>query len=50
MRRNNVAGLIFSNMHDEQMRELTAVRTMASVPFGIVLHVFPAADIGTILL
>ncbi|MBR6407088.1 MAG: glucose-1-phosphate adenylyltransferase subunit GlgD [Clostridia bacterium] len=34
MRRNNVAGLIFSNMHDEQMRELTAVRTMASVPFG----------------
>ena len=28
------AGLIFSNIHDESLRELTALRTMASVPFG----------------
>lgn len=28
------AGLIFSNIHDENLRELTSLRTMASVPFG----------------
>ncbi len=29
-----VLGIIFSNMHDEMLRELTERRTMASVPFG----------------
>ena len=29
-----VAGLIFSNIHDASLSELTARRTMASVPFG----------------
>ncbi len=29
-----VAGLIFSNIHDSVIPELTGVRTMASVPFG----------------
>ena len=29
-----VAGLIFSNIHDSTIPELTTVRTMASVPFG----------------
>ena len=28
------AGLIFSNIHDESIPELTRLRTMASVPFG----------------
>ena len=28
------AGLIFSNIHDSEMQELTNIRTMASVPFG----------------
>ena len=31
---NNVVGIIFSNMHDDRLRELTDVRTMGSVPFG----------------
>lgn len=30
----SVAGLIFSNIHDSAIPELTTVRTMASVPFG----------------
>ncbi|MGN1121510.1 MAG: glucose-1-phosphate adenylyltransferase subunit GlgD [Eubacteriales bacterium] len=30
----NVAGLIFSNIHDRNIPELTHKRTMASVPFG----------------
>lgn len=30
----NAAGLIFSNIHDSSVPELTRVRTMASVPFG----------------
>ncbi len=30
----SVAGLIFSNIHDSAIPELTGVRTMASVPFG----------------
>lgn len=34
MRGNNVLGVIFSNMHDEAIRELTDLRTMGSVPFG----------------
>lgn len=34
MRGNNVLGIIFSNMHDESIRELTDSRTMGSVPFG----------------
>lgn len=29
-----VAGLIFSNIHNSSMPELTSVRTMASVPYG----------------
>lgn len=34
MRSNNVLGIIFSNLHEDLIRELTAVRTTASVPFG----------------
>ncbi len=35
MRSNmTVAGLIFSNIHDSAMPELTSIRTIASVPFG----------------
>lgn len=34
MRGNNVLGIIFSNMHEELIRELTDNRTMGSVPFG----------------
>lgn len=34
MRGNNVLGIIFSNMHDESVRELTEGRTMGSLPFG----------------
>ena len=34
MRGNNVLGMIFSNTHDEMLRELTDVRTMGSVPYG----------------
>ncbi len=30
----SAAGLIFSNIHDQSIRELTQNRTMASVPFG----------------
>jgi glucose-1-phosphate adenylyltransferase len=29
-----ILGIIFSNMHDEMLKELTERRTMASVPFG----------------
>ena len=32
--KNNVLGIIFPNMHDEAIPELTRIRTMASVPFG----------------
>ena len=28
------AGIVFSNIHDESLPELTRLRTMASVPFG----------------
>ena len=34
MRGNNVLGLIFANVHDEEVPELTGIRSMASVPFG----------------
>lgn len=34
MRNNNVMALIFSNMHDESMRDMTAVRSMGSIPIG----------------
>lgn len=34
MRGNNVVGIIFSNMHDELLKDLTDKRTMGSVPFG----------------
>ena len=34
MRNNNVLGLLFSNMHDEQLRDLTNMRALGSVPFG----------------
>ena len=34
MRGNNVLGIIFSNMKDQLIRELTDQRTMGSVPFG----------------
>lgn len=30
----SVAGIIFSNLHDRNMSELTRMRTLASVPFG----------------
>lgn len=30
----NAAGLIFSNIHDRTIPELTRIRTMASIPFG----------------
>ena len=34
MRGNNVLGLIFANVHDEEVPELTGIRSMASIPFG----------------
>ncbi len=34
MRTNSVLGILFSNVHDEKLPELTQNRTMASVPFG----------------
>lgn len=34
MKGNNVLGLVFANMHDGCVSELTDKRTMASVPFG----------------
>lgn len=34
MRTNSVVGILFSNVHDEKLPELTQNRTMASVPFG----------------
>ncbi len=33
-RNNKVMGIIFPNMHDDFIRELTELRTTASVPFG----------------
>ena len=34
MRKQEVMGLLFSNMHDDSVRELTAGRALGSVPFG----------------
>ncbi|MBR5273276.1 MAG: glucose-1-phosphate adenylyltransferase subunit GlgD [Clostridia bacterium] len=34
MRANNFMGIVFSNVHEECISELTSVRTMGSVPFG----------------
>ena len=34
MRHNRALGLVFSNMHDEVLPELTGVRAIGSVPFG----------------
>lgn len=34
MKESKVLGIVFSNMHDEYMGEITHKRTMASVPFG----------------
>lgn len=34
MRNNNAMGLLFTNMHDEALRDLTAMRAFGSVPFG----------------
>ena len=34
MNGNNVLGIIYSNMYDECLSEITALRTMGSVPFG----------------
>lgn len=30
----NATGIIFSNMHDEELHEITSFRTMGSLPFG----------------
>ncbi len=34
MKTNNVMGVVFANVHDELIHDLTEVRSMASVPFG----------------
>ena len=34
MRGNNILGILFANVHDEKVHELTEVRTLASAPFG----------------
>lgn len=34
MRHNRVLGLLFSNMHDDALPELTGMRAISSVPFG----------------
>lgn len=34
MRSNNIIGVIFANVNDDKMTELTGKRTMGSVPFG----------------
>ena len=34
MKINNVMGVVFANVHDDLIRDLTEVRSMASVPFG----------------
>ena len=34
VKNDRVLGIIFPNMHDEFIRELTELRTTASVPFG----------------
>lgn len=34
MNRNDVMGVVFANVHDDLVSDLTAVRSMASIPFG----------------
>ena len=34
MRASNVLGIIYSNVYDEYISELTGIRTMGSVPFA----------------
>ncbi|MBE6763712.1 MAG: glucose-1-phosphate adenylyltransferase subunit GlgD [Ruminococcaceae bacterium] len=34
MRKTNVLGLIFPNMHEEALRDLTSIRALGSVPFA----------------
>ena len=34
MKNNNVMGVVFANVNDDLIRELTEVRSMASIPFG----------------
>lgn len=34
MRSNNILGIVFSNVHDDLVSELTDSRSMASIPFG----------------
>ncbi len=34
MRNNNVMGLIFPNIHDEELRDMTSVRSLGSIPVG----------------
>ena len=34
MRGNNVMGIIFSNLHENLISQLTELRTMGAVPFG----------------
>ena len=34
MRRNNVLGILFANINDDEVHELTNERTLASIPFG----------------
>ena len=34
MRGNNIMGIIFSNLHEDLVSELTEVRIMGAVPFG----------------
>lgn len=34
MRKTNVIGLIFPNMHEEALRDLTSIRALGSVPFA----------------
>ena len=34
MRRNNVLGILFANINDDGVHELTGERTLASIPFG----------------
>lgn len=34
MRKTNVMGLIFPNMHEEALRDLTSIRALGSVPFA----------------
>ena len=31
---NNALGLIFTNLHEENVPELVRLRTMASIPYG----------------